>query len=92
VELPLLNIPIVPRAGGGCYNPRAMTDSQGLLTTAAIVAIVLTILSVAAALSWALRAASGRTPYYRRDLETTYASFRPFLMTVQAVVVRRLQE
>jgi hypothetical protein len=34
----------------------------------------------------------GRTPAYRRELEATYASFRRFLITVQAVVVRRLQE
>jgi hypothetical protein len=32
------------------------------------------------------------TPPYRRELEATYASFRRFLMTVQAVVVKRLQE
>jgi hypothetical protein len=33
-----------------------------------------------------------RIPPYRRELEATYASFRRFLMTVQAVVIRRLQE
>ena len=69
-----------------------MTDTQGLLTTAAIAAIVLTILGVAAALSWALHRASERPPAFRRELEATYASFRRFLMTVQAVVVKRLQE
>ena len=35
---------------------------------------------------------SQRTPFCRRDLEATYASFRRFLMTVQAVVLKRLQE
>jgi hypothetical protein len=33
-----------------------------------------------------------RPPAFRRELEATYASFRRFLVTVQAVVVKRLQE
>ena len=31
-------------------------------------------------------------PAYKRELEATYASFHRFLTSVQAVVVRRLQE
>jgi hypothetical protein len=70
-----------------------MTNSQGaLISIAAIAVIVSAILSVVGALSWLLHKASERTPYYRRELEATYASFRRFLMTVQAVVVKRLHE
>jgi len=43
-------------------------------------------------MAWANDYLEGRTPPYRRELEATYASVHRFLMTVQAVVVRRLQE
>jgi flagellar basal body-associated protein FliL len=70
-----------------------MTNTQGsLIWIAAIAVIVSAILAVVGLVSWLLHSASERTPYYRRELEATYASFRRFLMTVQAVVVKRLQE
>jgi hypothetical protein len=48
-------------------------------------------LGVVAVLSWLANRDWG-TPAYRSELEATYASFRRFLMTVQAVVIKRLQE
>jgi flagellar basal body-associated protein FliL len=70
-----------------------MTNTQGaLISIAAIAVIVSVILAVVGLVSWLLHRASQRTPYCRRELEATYASFRRFLMTVQAVVVKRLQE
>jgi flagellar basal body-associated protein FliL len=70
-----------------------MSDTQGaLVSIVAIALIVSVILAVVGLVSWMLHAASERPPHYRRELEATYASFRRFLMTVQAVVVKRLQE
>ena len=70
-----------------------MTNTQeALISIAAIAVIVSVILAVVGLVSWLLQRASHRTPFYRRELEATYASFRRFLMTVQAVVVKRLQE
>jgi len=70
-----------------------MTDTQAaLMSIAAIAVIVSVILAVVGLASWLLQRASQRTPFYRRELEATYASFHRFLMTVQAVVVRRLPE
>ena len=49
------------------------------------------VVSLTVTLRWLFNRDWG-TPHYRRELEATYASFRRFLMTVQAVVVKRLQE
>jgi hypothetical protein len=58
-----------------------------------ILAVVLTLVGVLSVAAHALvNHFERRTPPYRRELEATYASFRRFLMTVHAVVVRRLQE
>jgi hypothetical protein len=67
------------------------------LSVAVILAVVFASIGVLLvafrALSRAVsRRLENRIPPYRRELEATYASFRRFLMTVQAVVVCRLQE
>jgi uncharacterized membrane protein YidH (DUF202 family) len=70
-----------------------MTNTQGALTSiAAIAVIVSVILAVVGLVSWLLHTASERPPHYRRELDATYVSFRRFLIAVQAVVVKRLQE
>ena len=70
-----------------------MTDTQAaLMSIAAIAVIVSIILAVVGPVSWMVHTASERPPHYCRELEATYASFHRFLMTVQAVVVKRLQE
>jgi hypothetical protein len=64
---------------------------DALMVTAIVVGATSTILCVAFAFGWLFHQNWG-TPRYRRELEATYASFRRFLMTVQGVVVKRLQQ
>jgi hypothetical protein len=61
---------------------------DALMVTAIVVGVTSTVLGVTFALGWLFNHDWG-TPSYRRELEATYASFRRFLMTVQAVVVKR---
>jgi hypothetical protein len=58
------------------------------IVTAIVVAVTSTILGIAFAFGWLFHHDWG-TPAYKRELEATYASFRRFLTTVQAVVVKR---
>ena len=64
---------------------------NALMVTAIVVGVTATILGIAFAFGWLFHRDWG-TPAYRRELEATYASFHRFLMSVQTVVVRRLQE
>ena len=41
---------------------------------------------------WLADFADTRVPSYRRELETTYASFHRFLMAVRAAAVRRVHQ
>jgi len=62
-----------------------------LMVTAIVVGVTSTILGITFTFGWLFHHDWG-TPAYKRELEATYASFRRFLMSVQAVVVKRLQE
>jgi hypothetical protein len=69
--------------------------SQHTLDAMLVTAIVVGVTSAVLAVMFVFGSMFNRdwgTPHYRRELEATYASFRRFLMTVQAVVVKRLQE
>jgi len=64
---------------------------DALMVTAIVVGVTSTILGIAVAFGWLFHQNWG-IPAYKRELEATYASFHRFLTSVQAVVVRRLQE
>ena len=64
---------------------------DALMVTAIVVGVTSAVLGVMFGFEWLFNRAWG-TPSYRCELEASYASFRRFLMTVQAVVVKRLQE
>jgi len=64
---------------------------DALMVTAIVAGVTSAVLGVVFFFGWMFNRDWG-TPAYKRELVATYASFRRFLMTMQAVVVKRLQE